>query len=951
MPKPKLVLIDGHALAYRAYFALESTGLKTRAGEPTGAVYGFASMLLNVWRDERPDYIAVTFDVGKTFRNELYADYKATRAKMPDELAAQLGRIQQMVQAFNLPVVTAEGFEADDVLGTLAARAAADGLQTIIVTGDTDTFQLINPSVSVLINQRKWSDIRLYDPAAIQERYGLLPNQLIDYKALVGDTSDNIPGVKGIGDKTAVQLLQKYGTLDNIYAHLEEITAKRARAALEGGREAVRMSRELVTIKTDVPLSIEWEQCRTADYDRGKALELFRQLEFRSLIDRLPGGGTPAEGEPQQLSMFKQFGGQGRENKETEKQGDEETKRLGDQATRVHLVTDAKALKALVKELGRADIISFDVETTSTDPMRAKLVGISLAVTAGEGYYIPVGHQAAPEGMLLPAGEPTGQQLPLEEVLAAIKPVMEDEAIAKLAHNAKYDMTVLANYGVAVAGLAFDTMIAEWLIDPASHSLGLKPLAWTRLGVEMTPIDELIGRGKKQITMEQVAIQAAAPYAAADADMPLRLRAQQEGELRAKNLWPLFEQVEMPLVTVLMDMELAGVLLDVPFLRQMGASLDKQLHKLERAIVDLAGSDFNINSPQQLAEVLFGKLRLKAPSGRKTATGRVSVAQDVLDSMAGQHPIIEQILEQRQLSKLKSTYVDALPALANPQTGRIHTSYNQVGTVTGRISSSEPNLQNIPIRTELGRQVRRAVIAAPGHVLVAADYSQVELRILAHISGDPGLKEAFARGEDIHASTAAAIFSVPLAQVTSEYRRIAKSINFGLAYGQGAFGLAQTTGLPQSEAQKFIDAYFKRFARVRDYIEETKRKAAAEGYVETLLGRRRYFGILQSRDNDQRTQIARRAAEREAINMPIQGTAADIIKVAMINLHHRLAAQDAGLKAKMILQVHDELVLEAPEDKAEKVMAIVREEMENACRLDVPLRVDAKAGKNWDETK
>jgi DNA polymerase-1 len=943
MPKPKLVLIDGHALAYRAYYALPPD-LKTRAGELTGAVYGFTSMMINAWRDEQPDYIAVTFDVGKTFRNGLFADYKATRAKMPEELARQLDRIQQVVQTFNVPVVTAEGFEADDVLGTLAARATADGLQTIIVTGDTDVFQLIGPDVRVLINRRQWSDTQLYDEAAVRERYGLEPRQLIDYKALVGDTSDNVPGVKGVGDKTATRLLQKYGSLEAVYEHLDEITTTRARTALEAGRDSAFLSQTLVTIKTDLPLTLTWEQCRAQDYERGRVLALFDELEFRSLGKRLPADSSsevsaPERGSagPRQLSLF--------EAGDRPAVGEVDEIDEGAEITLVRVVTDAPGLEELAGLLRQAATISFDVETTSTDPMRAELVGIALAVKEGEGYYVPLGHRAGQSDAL------DEGQLPIESVLEALRPVMADPAIPKIGHNAKYDMAVLARYGMEVRGLAFDTMIAEWLLDPGSRALGLKALAWARLGIKMTEIKELIGSGKKQITMDRVPVQAVAAYAAADADVPLRLRRQQEAELADLGLWQLFAELEMPLLPVLLDMEMAGVLVDVDSLRRMSAELEERLSALEREIIAQTGK-FNVNSPQQLAGVLFDKLQLKAPGGgRKTATGRISVAQDVLESMKGQHPVVDQILEHRQLAKLKSTYVDALPALVNPATRRIHTSYNQTGTSTGRISSSEPNLQNIPIRTELGRQVRRAFVAAPGHVLVVADYSQVELRVLAHICGDRGLKEAFARGEDIHASTAATIFGVPLEEVTYEQRRIAKAINFGLAYGQSAYGLAQSAGISQAEAQRFIDAYFARFASVRTYVEQTKHKAAVEGYVETLLGRRRYFPILQNRGSDQRAQVAARAAEREAINMPIQGSAADMIKLAMIRLHRRLATQEAGLGAKMTLQVHDELVVEAPEEAADWLIAAVREEMENAYLLDVPLKVEVKAGKNWDEAK
>jgi len=928
MPKPKLVLIDGHSLAYRAFFALPPD-LKTRSGELTNAVYGFVSMLLAVWRDEKPDYIAVAFDVGKTFRDEMYADYKATRAKMPDELAPQLDRIQQVVQAFNLPVVTAEGFEADDILGTLATRAAREGLDTLIVTGDTDAFQLIGPDVRVLTSQRKWSETKIYDEAAIRERYGLEPCQLIDYKALVGDTSDNVPGVKGVGEKTATQLIQQFGSVESIYARLGEITLKRALTALEAGRSSAALSKQLVTIKTDVPLQVAWDACRTARFDRDKVVALFREIEFRTLIERLPGGPAKPEAAGQ-MSLF-EVSDAGRKTQEAggRAQGAEPV-------TRVTIVADEESLAQLAAALSQATLISFDTETTSTDSMKAELVGISLAVQEGTGWYVPVGHAGA-------------SQLALEQVIAALHPTLEDERIAKIGHNAKYDMAVLARHGIIVRGLSFDTMIAEWLIETGSRNLGLKNLAWSKLGVEMTHIEELVGAGKKQISMAQVPVGQAAAYAAADADIPLRLRVKQEPELREKNLWKLFAEVEVPLVPVLMDMEMTGVLIDVPYLQEMSGALAKRLNEIERDIYTLVGYDFNINSTQQLADVLFGKLGLKAPGGRKTATGKESTAVDVLESLRGQHPVIERILEQRQLAKLKSTYIDALPALVNPTTGRVHTSYNQVAVVTGRLSSSEPNLQNIPIRTDLGRQARRAFIAAPGHVLMSADYSQVELRILAHICGDPGLRQAFARGEDIHATTAAAIFGVPLNQVTSDQRRVAKAVNFGLAYGQSAFGLAQATGLSNADAQKFMDAYFARFARVRQYVEETKRRAATIGYVETVMGRRRYFPILQSKERDPRTQIQRRAAERECINMPVQGSAADIMKVAMLRVHEILKRQAPNVK--LTLQVHDELVLEVPEGEANKVAELVRQAMEGAFPLSIPLKVDVKAGRNWDEAK
>lgn len=908
MPKGKLVLIDGHALAYRAYYALPSD-LSTSKGELTNAVFGFTSMLLNVLSEEEPGYIAVAFDVGKSFRHEEYKAYKANRAKMPEDLAKQLERIHQVVGALGIPILELEGYEADDVLGALASQAKEEEMEVLIVTGDTDTFQLVDGSTKVLTSRRRFSDTVVYDEAGIRARYGLKPKQLIDFKALTGDRSDNIPGVKGIGKKTATKLLRRYGTLGEIYAHLDEVESTRFRNALEKGRQQALLSKRLATIVTDAPVELDLEDCHLGEFDREKVMELFRELEFRSLVDRLP----PAKGQrpPQQLSMFE----------------GEERQALGN----YNAVTDEGTLDELVAKLTHAKGLAFDVETTGTDPIAVDLVGISLTVKEGEGYYIPVGHKE-------------GKQLPLEYVLAKLKPILEDESIPKYTHNGKYDLTVLARYGLRVEGLAFDTMIAEWLINPASKNLGLKNLAWARLGVEMEPITDLIGTGKGQITMAQVPIEEAAPYACADVDMTYCLVKALEPELREKELWPLFTQVEMPLVPVLSEMEMKGVKLDVDYLMEMSSGLQGRLASLERQIQDMVGYPFNVNSTQQLSDALFVDLDLPAQGVPKTQTGYYSTAAGVLKGLKDKHPVIDLILEHRELSKLKSTYVDALPLLVNERTGRIHTSYNQTGTVTGRVSSSDPNLQNIPIRTELGRQVRRAFVTAPSCLFLSADYSQVELRILAHISGDEGLLSAFRRGEDIHASTAAALYDVPLEAVGPGMRRLAKTVNFGVTYGMSGYGLAQRTGLSREEASRFIRDYFAKYPRVKKYVEETKRKARRQGYVETLLGRRRYFPELASKKAHWR---AKRAAEREAINMPIQGTAADILKIAMIHLHRAIRERD--LRSRMILQVHDELVLEVPEDEAETAKPLVKSTMERAFELDAPLKVDMKVGRNWLE--
>ncbi|MFQ6014642.1 MAG: DNA polymerase I [Anaerolineae bacterium] len=910
--KGKLILIDGHALAYRAYHALPPT-LSTSKGELTNAVYGFTSTLLKVLREEEPDYIVVAFDVGRTFRHDQFPEYKAHRAKMPDELHAQMERIRELIRAFNIPIFEVEGYEADDVLGTLARQAGEKGVETLIVTGDTDTFQLVDSHTRVLTSRRRFSDTVVYDEEAVRERYGLEPGQLVDLKGFTGDSSDNIPGVSGIGQKTATQLLKEFNTIEEVYAHQDEIPNKRARKALEGKEEIALLSKRLATIVTDVPIELDLKACRAADFDREAVIELFRTLEFRSLLAKLPESDGPARA--QQMPLFAEPG------EEAEAEG-------------YQVVNTPAELDRLVEKLSQTPALAFDVETTHTDAMQAELVGIALAAKEGEGFYIPVGHQ--------PGLEMTESNLDLGLVRERLGPVLSQADLAKYGHNAKYDIMVLERHGFSVEGLAFDTMIAAYLLEPTSRSLGLKDLAWTKLGVEMTTISDLIGRGRDQITMAQVPISRVGQYAGADVDMTYRLARQLEGELREKRLWDLFVQVEMPLVSVLAHMELNGVALDTDYLIRMSRDLHQRITTLEKEIYEEVGHQFNVSSTQQLGTVLFEELGL--PVIRRTKTG-YSTAVDVLEQLQGTHPVVDLVLEYRHLTKLKSTYVDALPLLVNRQTGRVHTSYNQTGTVTGRLSSSDPNLQNIPIRTEPGRQIRRAFVAPAGHLLLAADYSQVELRILAHISQDEGLLSAFQRDEDIHASTAATVFGVPLQEVTPAMRRIAKTINFGIIYGVSDFGLAQRTELTQEEAKQFIDSYFVRYGRVKEYISSTKREAAKQGYVETLLGRRRYFPELKS--GSRAHGGVRRAAERAAINHPIQGSAADIIKIAMVQLHQTL--QEKGLASKMMLQVHDELVLEVPEEELEVMVQLAPQIMSRAYELAVPLKVDVKMGRNWEE--
>ncbi len=919
MPREKkLVLIDGHSLAYRAFHALPQD-IKTSQGELTNAVYGFTSMLLNILRDEKPTHVAVTFDKGRTFRHDIYPEYKAHRAKMPDEMRSQMARIRQVVETLGIPIFEQEGYEADDLLGTLSRQAAEQGVDTLIVTGDRDLLQLVDERVHVLTSRRRFSDTITYDPPAVEQRYGLPPSRLIDLKALMGDQSDNIPGVRGVGEKTATKLLQQYNTLDEIYAHLESVQS-RFRTKLAEGRDSAYLSRRLGTILRDAPVQLDLDECRVRPFDTAQALALFRELEFRSLAERLspPSPQTGDAGAGRQLSLF---GANAAPATAPASQAD------------YQIVADEEALRRLVARLAEFPTLTFDTETTSTDPMQAELVGIALTAEAERGYYVPV---------KAPAGDP---HLELGMVIEALAPLLSDPARPKYGHNLKYDLLVLEQAGARVAGLAFDTMVAEWLTNPGSRNLGLKNLAWMRLGERMTPISDLIGKGKKQITMDRVEVARAAPYACADVDMTHRLVAVLEPELKKKHLWPVFTQVEMPLIPVLAAMETAGVLLDTPYLEKISGELAARLGELETQIYEQAGRKFNINSTQQLSDVLFKSLGLPSKGLRRTKSGHFSTAAGVLERLRGKHPLIDLILEHRTLAKLKSTYVDALPRLVNPRTGRLHTSYKQTGTATGRLSSSNPNLQNIPIRTELGRQVRRAFVAAPGWKLVGADYSQVELRVMAHISGDEGLLGAFARGEDIHASTAAAIVGVPLEKVTSDMRRVAKAVNFGLSYGQTAYGLSNTTGMTQAEAEDFIKTYFERFPRVREYIDTTKALATQQGYVETLLGRRCYFPALLP--GSSAPHNVRQAVERAAINAPIQGSAADIINIATIRLHRAL--RERGLRARMILQVHDELVVEAPQEEVATVAPLMREVMEHAFELKAPLKVDLEVGENWEE--
>ena len=888
--KPLLVLFDAHALIHRAFHAIPPLTLKT--GQPVGAVFGFASMLLKTLNDLKPTHAAVAFDsAGPTFRHEQYEEYKAHRPKTPDELIAQFAPARELVQTFNMPAFELQGYEADDLLGTLSKQASDHGIYTIIVTGDTDMLQLVSPYVQVMMPkpQRSFNDTIIYDEAKVQERYSLVPSQIADLKGLKGDPSDNIKGVPGVGEKTATKLIQQFGSVAGIYEKIDEVAPQRIQQKLIDNKEAAILSRWLTTITTNAPITLDLDACHIHSYNRQDMVELFRKLEFNSLLGKLPQASDKYS-----------------------------TTRTAEEASTddYYLVDTDEALDSLVSELKQTDSFAFDTETTSVDAMQAELVGLSFAAIPGKAYYVPVGHDS-------------GTQVEIISVINKLKPLLEDKNKARIAHNGKYDMTVLANHGIAMKNLAFDTMIAAYLLG--EKSLGLKALAFGKLNIEMTPITNLIGTGAKQLSMAQVDIAEASKYACADADMTLRLANLLKPELENEGLIQLFTEVEMPLVPVLLQMEMTGVEINADYLTTLSQTMQQQIHDLEVQISNSIGHQFNVNSPQQLAAVLFDELGL--PGSKKRSTDA-----KVLEELKGLHPIVDLMLQYRQLAKLKSTYVDALPSLINPKTGRIHTSFNQTQTATGRLSSSKPNLQNIPV----AKQVRQAFTPNKNCLFLSADYSQIELRIMAHLSQDAGLMSAFVNNEDIHTQTAAEVFGVSKDDVTADMRRVAKVINFGVLYGMSSYGLVQATALSRQQAGEFIDTYFSKYAGVKTYTESTIKEAEEKGYVQTVLGRRRYIAGINASNYQIKSE-----AQRMAINMPVQGTASDIIKVAMIKIQQRINALE--LKTRMILQVHDELVFEVPRSELMEIRGIVQEIMPGAIKLSVPVKVDIKIGKNWGE--
>ena len=927
---PTLLLIDGHSQAYRAFFGMK-TPLSTSSGELTGAVYGFVRKLLSVVREYHPDHVAAAFDLGDTWRHSEFTAYKATRDQMPHEMRTQLDRIQELLTAFNIPIVTYPNYEADDVLGTLGHQAAAQGSDVLILTGDRDMFQLVDERVKILYTSGGPNPITsVYGLAEINERYGLTPQQFIDFKALTGDTSDNIPGVPGVGEKTAIKLLQEYGSLENLYAHLGEVKGAKVQQNLAETAEQVQRNKRLVTIVTDLDLRYDAEAARLRNYDQQKVLALFNELEFRSLVKELPssdqsdigatwGQATESSG---QIRLF----------------GGEEGSAPATGSPNVYLcVQDEVALQQVVEALKSATRLSFDVETTSTDATQADLVGLGVAWGPAEAAYIPIAHQQ-------------GEQLPWPQVRAALQPFFADAGLTKITHNGKYDLTVCLRHGLEVNGPIHDTMVMAWLLDPASRALGLKAQAASLLGWQMTEITSLIGSGRKQVTIDQVAIDQVGPYCGADVDATIQVYDLLLAKLHEAGMWHLYETIELPLLPILTDMELAGILLNGDYLAQMSTKFRQRLGELQEEMFRIVGHAFNQRSTQQMSQVLFGEMKFPTRNISKTSSGQYSTAVMELEKLAAQSSelsadqrrLLEVIFEHRQLDKLCSTYVDALPTMVNPETGRVHTSFSQTGAVTGRMSSSNPNLQNIPIRTELGREIRRAFVAQPGWLLVSADYSQVELRILAHVVQEPALLEAFRADQDIHVVTAARIFGIPLEQVDKAQRNLAKTINYATIYGVSAFGISARTDLDTKQAGQFIEQYFQTYPQVKRYIGETIAMATREGYVQTLLGRKRFFPELK----DGRLPYAQRqAVERAAINAPIQGTAADIMKIAMIRLHERLKA--GGYAARMLLQVHDELVLEMPPEERATVVPLLCETMETAYPLDVPLEVEVEIGPNW----
>ncbi len=909
--RERLFLLDGTALAYRAYFAFLRARLSDQRGRPTGAVYGFVATLLRLLKEEQPDHIGVCFDPpGPTFRHERYPEYKATRERMDDDLRAQMPVLREVVRAFNIPVLEVPGFEADDVLGTVAASASQRGIETYIVTGDKDLCQCVDEHVRIYNILKPGEATEVLDEAGVTEAWGVPPNRVIDVLALMGDASDNVPGVPGIGKKTAVKLINAIGSVADILAVAEaddksRIKSDNMRAKLRDHRDLAVLSLELVTIDAEVPVDVAFDDLRLGDRNEDEVTRLFQELNFTRLLQRITA--VSAKQEEHDYRIVK---------------------------------TDTE-LAAMIETLRKSDLVSVDSETTGLDPLRAQLVGLSFSVQEQTGWYVPFNL----DGPLTGGGLFDGLAGPSEDAkrfLETLRPFLEDPNVRKTGQNAKYDVLALRTAGIDVQGYVFDTMIASFVLDPGARQHNLDALALRHFGYKKIPTSELIGSGKKQTTMDQLPVDQVGEYACEDADFTYRLARRFEPRIADESVGDLFRDVEMPLLPVLADMEWSGVRIDVDHLATMSTDLLARSEALKAQIWEIAGKEFNVNSPKQLGPILFDELGIQGRKKvRKTRGGDYATDERTL-SVFAEAPVVSKLLDYRSLVKLRGTYTEALPKLVNPRTGRLHTSYSQVGAITGRLASSDPNLQNIPIRTEDGRQIRRAFVPrGEGWSLLSSDYSQIELRILAHLSEDKALCAAFERGEDIHTATASRVFGFAPALVTPEVRSRAKAINFGIVYGMGATRLAQDTGMTRKEASAFIEAYFNAYPGVNAYLEKQKGDARANGVVSTLLGRIRDVRGLYESDRP-RIQAT---ADNVAVNTPIQGSAADIIKVAMIRLHRRLAAD--GLQSKMLLQVHDELVFDVAPGELETVSALVKSEMEGAHELRVPLLVDMGHGPDW----
>ncbi|WP_338455928.1 DNA polymerase I [Aeromonas veronii] len=917
-PSNPLILVDGSSYLYRAFFASQQADLRTSTGLPSGAVRVMANMMRSL-RKQYPDcHVAVVFDAkGKTFRDDIYPEYKANRASMPDDLRSQVAPIHQMIKAMGFPFLMVEGVEADDVIGTLARQATEKQLPVLISTGDKDMAQLVSDHVTLIDTMK---DVKT-DREGVIEKFGVPPELIIDYLALMGDKVDNIPGMTGVGEKTALALLQGIGSIDEIAANLDKVAALGFRGSkafadkFREQEEQVRLSYRLATIKTDVELEQSLEELLLKPVDKESLLAVYREYELRNLIKELESGGE-----------------EGSESAGQDEAGDESTAPVAAIETDYRCILDEAEFDGWLEQLKAAPLFAFDTETTSLDYMEARIVGVSFAVEPGKAAYVPFGHDYL--------GAPV--QLSEAVVLGKLKPLLEDPTRLKVGQNLKYDRNVLLNHDIDLQGIAYDTMLESYVLNSTASRHDMDSLAKRYLGVETTSFEDIAGKGVKQLTFNQIELEQAAPYAAEDADITLRLHQTLWGKLEAvPGLAKVFSEIELPLLPVLARMELLGTTIDPKLLHQQSQEIELRLAELEKQAHELAEQEFNLSSPKQLGEILFTKLGL--PIIKKTPKGAPSTAEEVLAELAETYELPQLLMEHRGLAKLKSTYTDKLPLMIKPRTGRVHTSYHQAVAATGRLSSSDPNLQNIPVRNEQGRRIRQAFIPSAGYKLVAADYSQIELRIMAHLSGDKGLLTAFAEGKDIHKATAAEVFGVALDAVTTDMRRSAKAINFGLIYGMSAFGLAKQLGIGRAEAQKYMDLYFERYPGVLEYMERTRQQAEAQGYVETLFGRRLYLPDIKSRNAG-----LRKAAERAAINAPMQGTAADIIKRAMINVDSWIRGiEDESIR--MLMQVHDELVFEIREEKLEEYTAIIKEKMSAAAELDVPLVVEAGTGDNWDQ--